>query len=292
MKINDNLLKQTLDRLYDDFDYAARIKNDPIEFGYNYPDKKDKEVVAFVSTSFAHGRVSLFKGVLRGIFAYLGDSPYKFFKNADPASFEGLNTYYRQSNSNDVRAFLYAVCMILKKYGSLEALFDKYYKNTHSDYISALSGFVSEFYSLDLKYFYPDGKLSRGFLQLLPDPAKKSVCKRLHLFLRWMIRKELPDFGLWDYPTSKLLIPVDTHIAKLSIYLGLSSRKTVDIEFAREVSAKLRKYNKEDPVRYDFSLCHIGISQGCPVSPVDKADKKVCHECSLRQICQKYTDRL
>lgn len=292
MKINDNLLKQSLDRLYDDFDYVARIKNDPIEFVYNYPDKKDKEVVAFVSSSFAHGRVSLFKAVLREIFAYLGNSPDKFLKNANAASFEKLNIYYRQSNTNDVRAFLYALSLILKKYGSLEALFDKYHKNTHSDYIPALSGFVSEFYSLDLQYFYPEGKLSRGFLQLLPDPAKKSVCKRLHLFLRWMIRKDLPDFGLWDYPASKLLIPVDTHIAKLSLYLGLTTRKTIDIEFSREVSAILRKYNKEDPVRYDFSLCHIGISQGCPVSLTDKADEKICGECSLSPVCQKYMDRL
>lgn len=165
-------------------------------------------------------------------------------------------------------------------------------KKKHADYIPALSGFVSDFYSLDLSYFYPDGKLSRGFLQLLPDPAKKSVCKRLHLFLRWMIRKELPDFGLWDYPASKLLIPVDTHIAKLSLYLGLTGRKTIDAQFSREVSAKLRKYNKEDPVRYDFSLCHIGISQGCPVSLTDKADKKICRECVLAPVCQKYTDRL
>lgn len=292
MKINDNLLKQTLDRLYNDFDYAARIKNDPIEFVYNYPDRKDKEVVAFISTSFAHGRVSLFKGVLREIFSYLGDSPSMFLKNADAASFEGLNTYYRQSNVNDVRAFLYAILLILQKYGSLEELFDKYYKKTHSDYIPALSGFVSEFYSLDLRCFYPDGKLSRGFLQLLSDPVKKSVCKRLHLFLRWMIRKESPDFALWNYPTSKLLIPVDTHIAKLSLYLGLTARKTIDVEFSREVSAKLRKYNREDPVRYDFSLCHIGISQGCPTSLMDKADKKVCRECSLSQVCQKYMDRL
>ncbi len=292
MKINDKLLKQTLDSLYIDFDYATRIKNDPIEFVYDYPDKKDKEVVAFISTSFAHGRVSLFKAVLREIFAYLGDSPYEFLRNADAASFERLNAYYRQSNSNDVRAFLYAVSLILKKYGSLEALFDKYYVDTHFDYIPALSGFVSEFYSLNLKYFYPDGKLSRGFLQLLPDPAKKSVCKRLHLFLRWMIRKELPDFGLWEYSPSKLLIPVDTHIAKLSLYLGLTARKTVDVEFSREVSAKLRKYNREDPVRYDFSLCHIGISQGCPVSITDKVNKNVCRECNLSPVCQKYTDRL
>lgn len=282
------LIKKTLDKLYNEVDYDAFVRNDPIEFPHRYSDTRDKEVVAFVSCCFAHGKVSLFKKALGEIFDYLGNSPYLFLVDSNEDSFNKLNTYYRQSSINDVRAFLYATGHILREHKSLERLFFKYYNSKDPDYTSALNGFVHEFYKIDLMGFYSDGKISRGFIQLLPDPSKGSTCKRLHLFLRWMIRKEKPDLGLWDYPTDKLLIPVDTHIAKLSGYIGLSKRKTLDIEFSKEVSFELRKLNKEDPVRYDFSLCHIGISKGC----TPKKGASPCTSCSVAPICQNYSDRL
>ena len=95
---------------------------------------------------------------------------------------------------------------------------------------------------------------------MFPLPEKASACKRMNLFLRWMVRKDELDFGIWDkIPTSKLLIPVDTHIARICSMLGLTSRKNPDWKMAEEITNNLKKIDPEDPVKYDFALCHIGM---------------------------------
>ena len=95
---------------------------------------------------------------------------------------------------------------------------------------------------------------------MFPIPEKGSACKRMNLFLRWMVRKDDLDFGLWkEIPTSKLVIPVDTHIARICKQLELTSSETVSWNMAEEITDNLKKFDPDDPVKYDFALCHIGM---------------------------------
>ncbi len=101
---------------------------------------------------------------------------------------------------------------------------------------------------------------SRGVRFMFPDPLKGSACKRQNLFLRWMIRNDELDFGLWkEIPTSKLIVPVDTHIAQISKKLQLTKRENVSWKMAEEITNNLKKFDENDPVKYDFALCHIGM---------------------------------
>jgi uncharacterized protein (TIGR02757 family) len=106
------------------------------------------------------------------------------------------------------------------------------------------------------------GKVTGGIKFMLPDPAKNSACKRMNLFLRWMVRKDNIDFGLWhEIGTDKLVIPVDTHVARISKSLGLTRRKIINWKMAEEITGNLKKFNPSDPVKYDFAICHIGMNK-------------------------------
>jgi uncharacterized protein (TIGR02757 family) len=126
----------------------------------------------------------------------------------------------------------------------------------------------------------------RGFDHLLPDPEKGSTCKRLLLFLRWMVRggkKDPIDFGLWsDIPASALIVPLDTHVARLSRCLSLTRRNDISWATAEDVTASLRALAPEDPVKYDFALCHRGMSGACP----RRRDREICRPCALASACE------
>jgi uncharacterized protein (TIGR02757 family) len=103
-----------------------------------------------------------------------------------------------------------------------------------------------------------------GLTQFFSSPVNGSACKRANLFLRWMVRDRDIDFGIWKkIPKNKLVIPLDTHIAKISRCLGFTKRKTQDWKMALEVTHALKKLDPEDPLKYDFALCHHGISGVC-----------------------------
>ena len=126
-------------------------------------------------------------------------------------------------------------------------------------------------------------KLNQAFANLIPDVMAGSACKRLMLYARWMIRKEDGvDLGVWSLPARVLVIPVDTHIARISSYIGLTQREDASWKTAEEITAALRTLDPEDPVKYDFALCHLGISGSCP----KKKHPVKCEGCPIRGICQ------
>ena len=123
----------------------------------------------------------------------------------------------------------------------------------------------------------------RGLDHLLPDPARGGSCKRLLLFLRWMARgPDGVDFGLWKLPTSRLVIPLDTHIARISRLLGLTTRNDLSWKTAADITASLALLDANDPVKYDFALCHYGMSGVCPAKPV----RENCRRCALQTTCR------
>lgn len=263
--MNTGHLKNILDRFCDEYDIAGRINSDPIEFPYRYENPADKEITAFIAASLAYGRVTLFKPVINKILKQLGDHPAEFLFSFDVrkqgALFDDIS--YRFNTTDDIRAFLDIIHLLLVQYGSLKTAFLRHFDGS---VYGMLSGFVSTVESLSQKENGTTGMPS-GLKQLFPSPAGGSACKRMNLFLRWMVRDKMPDLGLWkEVPKSSLIIPLDTHIGKICRTMKLTHRKSNDWKTAAEITDKFSQFDPEDPVKYDFALCHQGISgMGAPL---------------------------
>ncbi len=269
-------LKHTLDKLYHEYNFKNNISNDPIEFPHQFNNDYDIEIVGFIASSFAYGRINLFKSVIKNILTPMGKNPYDFIVNFSHNKqckfFSGIN--YRFSTNDDIILFLSALHRIIIEFKTLENLFKNNYNNDDNDIGNALMGFVKAFYK-------PIFNKSAGFRFLIPDPQKNSPCKRLNLFLRWMIRDKDIDLGIWKgIPKNKLIIPLDTHIARISRCIGLTKRKSEDWKTAVEITESLKLLDPEDPLKYDFVLCHYGVNKLC--------SSKVCKECRLQHL---YSDK-
>lgn len=268
-----------LDRLTRETHSIERIKTDPIEFPHRYHDSLDIEVVAFLSAILAYGRVSLFKQILEKVLALMGEKPYRFIETFDPdherRRFKGI--YYRFNRTEDFIALFTLMARVVQRYGSLGSLFISLYKENDPDIGPALTRFVNTFKRES------DGPISPGLAYLLPSPEDGSACKRFNLFLRWMVRpNDGVDFGLWKaIPPAKLIIPLDTHIVRIAGYLKLTKRKTPDWKMAKEITEGLKRFDPIDPLKYDFPLCHLGLSGDCPLV----ADREKCKQCLLLKVC-------
>ena len=271
--------RRALDLLCRQHAAKDRISDDPIEIPHRYKDPREIEIAGFIAAVLAYGRVDLFKACVDQVLALAKNGLYAYLKDFDAARerprFQGI--YYRFNTAQDLFDLMRLMSGVVKKYQTIGTLFQNGYEAHDPDIGPTLSRFVAALREL------LGTKPSRGFSYLLPSPASGSACKRLNLFLRWMIRPEDGvDFGFWkEIPPAKLIIPLDTHIIRISQYLQLTSRKTPDWKMAQEITAALRQCDPIDPLRYDFSLCHLGISGACPL----KASPETCRICVLQQIC-------
>lgn len=266
-------LKEILDHFYEDYDFNERLNHDPIQFPHRYKDPADIEVVAFISSCLAYGKVVLFMPKIEEILNRMGAKPYEFILNLDLKKrilFD--NVEYRFNSKKDIFCLLYIVSTILRNYGSLEGLFMSHYRNDDPDIFSGLNGFVETMLNIDTSPIYGTNLRPKGLTQIFPLPRKGSACKRMNLFLRWMIRDRDIDFGIWKgIPKNKLIIPLDTHIARISGCLGFTNRRSADWKMAVEITESLKRFDSEDPLKYDFALCHHGISGAC--------SKENCRDC-------------
>ena len=284
-------LRAPLERLYHEFDWASRIDRDAIRFPLRYADPADREVVALLTACLAYGRVDLFSPWVDWVLARIGPAPHRFILGFDPKKdgrrFDGF--HYRFNRPRDLAAFCLATQRVLLSHGSLGACFVSGYSPADPDVGPALERFVRGFRSQDLRPIFPRGRASRGYRHLFPLPSTGGPCKRLHLFLRWMVRRAPPDFGLWrEIPPSKLLIPVDTHVENMSRAVGLTQRKSRTWRMAVEITERLRRLDPSDPVKYDFALCHKRMSGDCR----DRRHPVVCTPCGLRPVCRHWRGRL
>jgi uncharacterized protein (TIGR02757 family) len=282
----DNHLKVKLDRLYQDFD-TSYLSLDPLELVRRYPDPKDQEITGFIAAALAIGQVDLIRKAVGEVLEKMGASPNVFVRRFDAQRDAGLfdDFVYRFYRGRDVGLLLSWAGDVVRHYGSLEGLFLKGYHADDPDIGSALSRFVQYLLTRDPFPFYsrtPEkGSSIRHFLA---DPADGSTCKRLNLFLRWMVRSDTPDLGVWrSIPPSKLIMPIDTHIARLAPLLGLTSRKSADWKMAVEITESLRKLDPNDPVKYDFALCTIGKLNTCS----DDLQQSTCRLCPLNGFCRR-----
>jgi uncharacterized protein (TIGR02757 family) len=259
-------LKKTLDRYYREYDFSERVLHDPIEFPHRYADSSDIEVVAFISSCFAYGRVELFKSVLEKILSKMGRSPSDFLLHFDIGrarkDFAGIK--YRFNENEDILCLFFSLGEILRAHHSLEKVFKQSYSPRDGNIGPGLSGLMKTLQSIDTSEVYGKNIRPPGLLQFFPSPANGSACKRANLFLRWMIRDRDIDFGIWkEIPKNRLIVPLDTHIARISRCLLFTNRRSQDWKMAVEITEALKTLDPVDPVKYDFALCHLGISGVC-----------------------------
>ena len=243
--------KPWLDQLYHKYNHPKWIHPDPLEFVHNYPDPLDQEVVGLIASCLAYGRVTLILSSVRIILEPMGSSPRDFLLATDEHFWSSLYEGFRHrfTTVDHLVALLSGMKRAIGRYGSLGECFSSHMHKDHLTIINALAGFVR-----DLK----DGENS--YNSLLPLPEKGSACKRLHLFLRWMIRRDSVDPGPWEgIAPSILVIPLDTHIYKICSRLGLTCRKRADQKCAIEITEHFREICPHDPVKYDFALSRLGI---------------------------------
>lgn len=266
----------------------AQIKEDPIAIPHRYTDPIEIELVGFLTTSFAYGRAPFFNETVDKILSLANGKSFHHYLltfNLAKERSRFNSIYYRFNRSEDILCLVYIMSQIVKQYGGIKSLFIACYEKDDEDIGPALSRFIKKIREIDTKLVYGVIEKPPGLLQFFPSPVHNSACKRLNLYLRWMVRPDDGiDFGLWKkIPPSKLIIPLDTHIARIGRYLGLTLRKTADWTMAKEITASLKGIDPVDPLKYDFPLCHLGISGNCPILPNDKK----CCVCKLLPACKR-----
>lgn len=278
-------LKPVLEQLYASRS-ALHLANDPLSFCHRYQHGSDREIVGFIAASFAYGNVKIIRRNLELILGIIGPSPRKFIDDFDPQ--QGLALLagfkHRFNDSRDLCALLLACRHMVEEADSINEFFLGGHDATADDITLSLIQFTENILSLDYSPVFGSRTIPKDsyFRFFFPSPASGSACKRLCMFLRWMVRPaDGIDLGLWQgISPGQLVIPVDAHIQRISRFLGFTSRKQADWRMAREITAALKQLDADDPVKYDFSLCHLGISEGC-----NGKDLVKCLTCPINEIC-------
>lgn len=263
-------------------DTDARLALDPVAVVHRYELREDKELVGLVASAVAFGNVKALRAKLEDALFRLG--PEVSIVAADEAELRSRlrGWKHRVYRDDDLVRLLLGARRMQLEHGSLGDFFEKEFVRTKSlrEALAALVAGIRRAGGL--------GKKSRGAAHILADPSGASGCKRLLLYLRWMARPaDGVDLGLWRVPSSELLIPVDTHIHKLAQNLGLTNRKAPSWATAEEITAKLRRFDPLDPVKYDFSLCHLGMARRCP----SRRDPTLCEGCGVKEVCRHWRRR-
>ncbi len=251
-------LKQNLEYHYKVFD-RTKLEPDPLQFLHMFKDERDIEVVGLIASIFAYGNVKQIENTLKKLMIIFNGEPYSFIKNynlkEDAKKISGIK--HRFYSEDDVSKLFIILSKEIKNHKFIKKIFLQGYNISDENIKNGISNFSNHFINLFNETF---GEVSGGIKFMFPLPQKGSACKRMNLFLRWMVRKDELDFGLWnEIPTGKLVIPVDTHIARICKTLKLTKRKNVSWQMAEEITQNLKKFDAEDPVKYDFAICHIGI---------------------------------
>lgn len=247
-----SFLKPELDRLYEAYNRPQWIHPDPLQYLYAYPDPLDREIVGLIASSLAYGRVAQILKSVSAILDEMGPSPRRYLERTSFRTL--LNTFrgfrHRFTSGQELSLLLKGVQRVLQDYGSLQHCFMAAHDPTEGTVLTGLC-----FLTGKLTAFFPHAANS-----LIACPQKSSACKRLHLFLRWMVRQDRVDPGGWDMVSpSILVIPLDTHMHRLARCLNLTQRQAADGKTAMEVTHAFQTIDRQDPVRYDFCLTRPGI---------------------------------
>ncbi|MBN2102655.1 TIGR02757 family protein [bacterium] len=288
--INTNIeksdtLHDTLDGLYRRYQNGY-LSMDPLELARQYEDSKDQEIAAFISAGLAIGRYDLIRRAVQMVLDCMKPSPYRFVQMFDPsrdgAAFRDFR--YRFYQGRDIQLLIWWIAQMIRRAGSIKQFFLNGYSASDSNIGFSLSRFVRSILDLTTAPFYSEiPPRGVGIRHFLADPLDGSGCKRLNLFLRWMVRKDALDLGLWpEVSTSQLVIPLDTHIIRFGRYLGLTGRVSPGWNMALEITETLRRFDASDPVKYDFAICTLGKLTDCSNPP----DRIKCRTCPIFRCCR------
>jgi uncharacterized protein (TIGR02757 family) len=248
-----------LEGLYRRLNRRECIHPDPLEFLYRYRCRRDRELAALVASSLAYGRVEQILRSVSAVLATLGRSPARHLLETSPSRLRGALGGFRHrfSTGRDVAALLLGARRVIGRFGSLGACFNEHLSPADETVLPALGAFVCRIAEA----------AGGGCGHLLPDPARRSACKRLNLMLRWLVRRDDVDPGGWSsVGPERLIVPLDTHMHRIAVALGATARKTADVRTALEVTAAFRRLSPQDPVKYDFALTRLGIRGGAALS--------------------------
>lgn len=285
VEISQACLGSLLEQVLSDFPPVSRTQADPVQFPRWFFNQKrpqsEIEAVAVFSAMLAYGSAAQF---IKKINEALDNCQWQFLElitGKSPKHFKWPG--YRLSTSEEIASFALAIGSLIKKEGSIWPFFAKGFHPEKS----IQSGLASLRQALCDEIISARGEISRGAAHLLPNPESGGCAKRWHMFLRWMVRKDDGvDMGLWqEVSPADLIIPLDRHISRIARNLGLTSRNSDDWRTAVEISENLKKFSPEDPIRYDFSLCHLGIAGKC----THGKDQTLCQKCILSPVCRAYT---
>jgi uncharacterized protein (TIGR02757 family) len=251
-------MKEPLDRLYDRYNRREYANPDPLVFLYEYENVRDREIAGLIASSLAYGRVAQILGTVSSVLDAIGPSPSAFLKQSSRETLKQVfcSFKHRFTTGEELAGMLYGAKKVIEHYGSLNGCFIAGCKDEDETTVPALTSFVKEI---------RDGA-GLGCNSVLPSPADGSACKRLHLFLRWMVRRDAVDPGGWDgIAPSKLVVPLDTHMYRIARSLGFTDRRQANGKTAVEVTSAFREIAPDDPVRYDFALTRLGIRNDADV---------------------------
>ncbi len=276
-------LATALEPLYAAFNRECAA-TDPIELVRPYPDPADREIVAFIAASLAFGNVAAVMQSVSHVLALCGPSPARFVRTFDPererAAFASF--VHRWTRGVDIVALLWVLRQMLERSGSVEGFFVEGDAASAPDVSGALDSFSRRALALDLTRAYGCVPTRPGVAYFFPRPSDGSACKRLNLFLRWMVRRDGVDFGLWTrVGAGRLIVPLDTHVIRLGRCLRLTRYTSPGWRMAVEITASLRALDPNDPVRFDFSLCHVGMMGSCGFG-----EKRGSQQCPLKGVCR------
>ena len=271
-----------LEELYRTFDHPDAA-SDPVHIVRRYPTPDDREVVGFCASALAFGRVASVLNSIESLLAAMGPRPAEFVRAFEPArdrtAIDPL--VHRWIRGRDLVALMLVLQRMLREAGTIEQFFVAGDDPGAPDIGAALNSFSARALQTDLRRAYGRVLDRPGVCYFFPRPSAGSACKRLNLFLRWMVRRDGIDLGTWTQVSpSRLIIPLDTHVIRLGRCLRLTRYSTPNWKMAAEITASLRAMNVEDPVRYDFSLCHVGMMSACGYGRA-QGDR----QCPLRGIC-------
>jgi len=249
--VSPDKLKRELEKLYNQYNHRRYIHPDPLEFLSSYKEIRDREIAGLITSVLAYGRVvQILKSVAR-VLDRMTSSPYLFLQNSD---YEFIYTEFKDfrhrfADGHNLAALLFGIKNIINKFGSLYQCFFNGLSEKDENIVRAMRLFSHQLAG-------PENK--PGHLVALPE--KGSACKRMNLFLRWMVRKDRVDPGGWDnIPPSKLIVPIDTHMHKIGLALKFTKRKQANMATALEITDGFKRMAPGDPVKYDFALTRFGI---------------------------------
>ena len=264
------------------FDWPRHVAQDPIADVLSLGESQ-REVGGLIAAQLAFGNVASLRGAVQSVFERLERQPRDFLLRADRKGLEKAASgfIYRWVRGADLARLLAVLKRALEAYGDLGASFQT--EGGEGPLRERARQWVGWLRSLDTN------PPTRGFQSLLPSLEGNGAGKKWMLYLRWMVRHPPPDLGLWRFlDPAELIIPLDTHMARIGRNLGWTSRKSSDLKCAMDITRALRKIDPADPTRYDFPISHLGISRQCPPSnAMEKgADLESCRVCGLQPICR------